>query len=101
MSLEDALLRADEPRRPLDWRFRRARALSCEHGRTRRVRTTDDKVIRDYADMLYRLCEQESFIEMEKIRKKYPDLFRVHLAYATLNATELAVMRLAFETCSA
>jgi soluble P-type ATPase len=91
MNLDDALLRADEPRRPLDWRFRRAVALSKTTGKARKTWPTDDKLICDYADMLYRLGEQESFPEMEKIRKKYPDLFRVHLTYATLNATELAL----------
>ena len=91
MKLEEALLRSDEPRRPLDWRFRRAVSLGRNPGRTRRARATDDKLICDYADMLYRLGKQETFPEMEKIRKRHPDLFRVHLAYATLNATELAL----------
>jgi len=91
MNLEEALLRADEPRRPLDWRFQRALILCRTHGKARRPRSTDDPLIRDYADLLYRLAQQSSFPEMEKIRKKYPDLFRVHLTYATLNATELAL----------
>ena len=91
MDLTEILLRADEPRRPLDWRFRRASALGKLPKRKRHVRVTDDRMIQDYADLLYRLREQESFSEMEKIRRRYPDLFRVHLAYATLNATELAL----------
>ena len=91
MNIEEALLRADEPRRPLDWRFRRAVALSQAAPRSRRFRTTDDKLVKDYSDMFYRLREYETYPELEKIRGKYPDLFRVHLAYATLNATELAL----------
>jgi len=91
MYLEEALLRADEPRRPLDWRFRRAISLGKSEGRARRARSTDDKLILDYADMFYRLSEHETYPELEKIKKKHPDLFRVHLTYATLNATELAL----------
>jgi hypothetical protein len=94
MNLEEALLRADEPRRPLDWRFRRASVLSryaCKIRRPHR-RLTDDQMVSDYADMLYRLNKHETYFDLEKIRRRHPDWFRVHLAYATLNATELALL---------
>jgi hypothetical protein len=92
-NLEEAQLRADEPRRPLDWRYKRATVLSRESpiSRKRKIRPTDDDIISQYADLLWRLDVQSSFQELEKIRKRHPDLLRVHLAYATLNETELAI----------
>jgi hypothetical protein len=89
--LEEALLREDECRRPLDWRFQRASALSAISGRHRRPRKTDDKLICDYADLLYKISNSSDYPELERIRRRHPDLFRVHLTYATLNATELAL----------
>jgi hypothetical protein len=89
--LDEALLRADERRRPLDWRFKRAEALSKVSGRNRHPRRTDDKLICSYADLLYRISHSSDYPELERIRKRHPDLFRVHLTYATLNATELAL----------
>jgi hypothetical protein len=89
--LDEALLRADERRRPLDWRFQRAVSLSKTAGRNRHPRRTDDKLICDYADLLYRIQHSSDYPELERIRKRHPDLFRVHLTYATLNATELAL----------
>jgi hypothetical protein len=89
--LEEALLREDECRRPLDWRFQRATALGAVSGRYRRPRRTDDRLICDYADMLYKISNSPDYPELERIRRRHPDLFRVHLTYATLNATELAL----------
>jgi hypothetical protein len=89
--LDEALLRADERRRPLDWRFQRAESLSKVAGRSRHPRRTDDKLVCDYADLLYRISHTSDYPELERIRKRHPDLFRVHLTYATLNATELAL----------
>jgi hypothetical protein len=89
--LEESLLREDECRRPLDWRFRRATALGAVSGRYRRPRCTDDKLICDYADLLYKISNSSDYPELERIRRRHPDLFRVHLTYATLNATELAL----------
>jgi hypothetical protein len=91
INLQEALLRGDERRRPLDWRFRRAIAMSQAPMTRRNPRRSDDKLVCLYADLLYRLNNHTTYIEMEKIRKKYPDLFRVHITYATLNATELAL----------
>jgi hypothetical protein len=89
--LEEALLREDECRRPLDWRFQRAATLGAFSGRQRRPRRTDDKLICDYADMLYKISNSSDYPELDRIRRRHPDLFRVHLTYATLNATELAL----------
>jgi hypothetical protein len=86
-------LRADDPRRPLDWRFQRAASLSSDASRNRRPRKTDDKLITQYAELLYCLeTLTDDFADMEKLRKRFTDLLAVHIAYATLNATELALV---------
>lgn len=91
-NLAQAQLRADDPRRPLDWRFQRAVALSAVHARQRKFRKTDDKLTTKYAEMLYCLETDETFEDIEKVRKRFPDLLAAHIAYATLNATELALV---------
>ena len=91
IDLQEALLRSDEPRRPLDWRFRRAVSLSQSAPRSRRARPTDDTIVSAYADLLHRLKDYETYTDLERVRRRHPDLFRVHLAYVTLNATELAL----------
>jgi hypothetical protein len=91
-TFETFLLRPDAPRRPLDWRYRRALELATLPPRSRKGRSTDDDLILRYADMLHRLSDYSSFEDFEKIRKKHPDLLEVHVAYATLNRTELAIL---------
>jgi len=90
--LNDYLLRKDTPRRPLDWRFRRAVALSRIVPRKRSPRSGDDRLVMQYADLLHRLHEQVTYEDFDKIRKRHGDLCEVHLAYATLNKTELALL---------
>jgi len=88
----DFQLRADAPRRPLDWRFQRAVALGRHPVRQRYPEPGDDPLILQYADMLYRLGEHATVREFARIRKRHPDLTEVHLAYATTNKTELALL---------
>jgi hypothetical protein len=89
--VQDFLLRADAARRPLDWRFRRAVALSRVTARRRYARKGDDEVILRYADLLHRVTDHTSFEDFAKIRKRHPDLSEVYLAYAAMNKTELAL----------
>ena len=88
----DFQLRADAPRRPLDWRFRRVIALGRQPARKRYPEPGDDPLILRYADMLSRLGEHTTVRDFAKIRKRYPDLTEVHLAYAVTNKTELALL---------
>jgi hypothetical protein len=87
----DFQLRADAPRRPLDWRFQRAIALGRHAARKRCPEPGDDALVLRYADLLYRLGEHTTVREFAGIRKRHPDLAEVHLAYATMNKTELAL----------
>ena len=88
----DFQLHADAPRRPLDWRFQRAVELGRFPSRKRYPEPGDDPLVLRYADMLYRLTEHTTFRDFARIRKQYPDLTEVHLAYATTNKTELALL---------
>lgn len=90
--LHDFQLRADSPRRPLDWRFRRAIELSRSVAKKRYPRSGDDALVLQYADLLHRLHDHVTFEDFNKIKKRHPDLTEVHVAYATLNKTELALM---------
>ncbi len=90
--LNDSLLRKDAPRRPLDWRFRRAVELGRIPARQRAPRSGDDALVMQYADLLHRLHDQVTFQDFDRIRKRHPDLCEIHVAYATLNKTELALL---------
>ena len=90
--LQDFQLRKGAPRRPLDWRFRRAVELSRITPRKRAPRSGDDRLVMQYADLLHRLHGQITYEDFDKIKKRHPDLSEVHLAYATLNKTELALL---------
>ena len=90
--LAEFQLRADFRRRPIDWRFQRAIDLSRFAPRKRYPRSTDDDLIAKYADLLHRLTANSSMEDMSRIQKRHPDLMDVHLAYATMNKTELALM---------
>jgi hypothetical protein len=86
------LFSGDEPRRPLDWRFRRAGDLSKVALRKRNYRESDDDLVRRYSETLYQLGQYDSYAALEKVKKKDPDIFAVHLSYYTMNATELAIL---------
>ncbi|HBT76312.1 MAG TPA: hypothetical protein DEB39_05165 [Planctomycetaceae bacterium] len=88
----DYLLRKDAARRPLDWRYQRAIALSRLIARKRYPRSGDDALVSQYADLLHRLNFHSTFEDFARIRKRHPDLIEVHVAYATLNKTELALL---------
>ena len=90
--ISDFQLRPDFPRRPLDWRFQRAIELGRLPPRKRFPRPSDDSLIMDYADLLYRLNDYTTFEDFTRIKKRHPDLAEVHLAYATMNKTELALL---------
>lgn len=88
----DYLLRKDAARRPLDWRYRRAIELSRLTARKRYPRSGDDALVTQYADMLHRLNFHSTFEDFKRIKKRHPDLIEVHISYATLNKTELALL---------
>ena len=90
--LADYLLRSDAPRRPLDWRFQRAIELSRYAPRKRYKRAGDDELVVRYADLLHRLDHHSTYRDFERIRRRHPNLTEVHLAYATLNMSELAIL---------
>lgn len=90
--LADFQLRPDATRRPLDWRFQRAIELAGHPARKRYARSGDDPLTVQYADLLHRLHEHVTFEDFSRIRKRHPDLAEVHLAYATMNKTELALL---------
>jgi hypothetical protein len=88
----DFQLQKDFNRRPLDWRFRRSLELSRIRGNRRFPRSGDDPLVKRYAEMLWRLNDTSTFEDLNKIRKRYPDLFEIHLVYSTVNQSELALL---------
>jgi hypothetical protein len=90
--MKDYLLRKDERRRPLDWRYKRALALSKFSAKRAVKYDSDDSLILAYADLLRRFSKHESHFDLQRIRKKHPNLFKVHMAYASSNTTELALL---------
>ena len=90
--LADYQLRNDAPRRPLDWRYRRAVELGRFVPRSRYSRNGDDELVMRYADLLHRLNAHSTFHEFDRIKRRHPDLLEIHAAYATMNKTELALL---------